>query len=241
MARRTPPFNLSLRLQVLAFYNTASLYKCSINSFTFLTQCSTAPRNYIFCCRSAIYIYQNEVLVIMEGDDDVRIRWKAGRKTLTMGTLWEWEVGSKVDEAAVKCSSFSWSSSRCFSSCSRTPVVWNIPLKPWSSVHLICFDHPSISGRSSFRLFLAAITLLLPPGVTVSPYWANKWFSFGQTSRCWGPPPWFGWLPFASRSHWNGRHRWLCTVWCWRRNSCLPDSQCRQSRIAEALLLHKEM
>ena len=114
---------------------------------------------------------------------------------------------------------------------------------PWSSVHLICFDHPSISGRSSFRLFLAAITLLLPPGVTVSPYWANKWFSFGQTSRCWGPPPWFGWLPFASRSHWNGRHRWLCTVWCWRRNSCfgLPGSQCRQSRIAEALLLHKEM
>ena len=158
-----------------------------------------------------------------------------------MGTLWEWEVGSKVDEAAVKCSSFSWSSSRCFSSCSRTPVVWNIPLKPRSSVHLICFDHPSISGRSSFRLFLAAITLLLPPGVTVSPYWANKWFSFGQTARCWGPPPWFGWLPFASRSHWNGRHWWLCTVWCWRRNSCLPDSQCRQSHIAEALLLHKEM
>ena len=171
----------------------------------------------------------------MEGEDDVRIRWKAGRKTLTMGTFWEWEVGSKVDEAAVKCSSFSWSSSRCFSSCSRTPVVWNIPLKPRSSVHLICFDHPSISGRSSFRLFLAAITLLLPPGVTVSPYWANKWFSFGQTSRCWGPPPWFGWLPFASRSHWNGRHRWLCTVWCWRRNSCLPDSQCRQSHIAVAL------
>ena len=44
-SKDSPPFNLSLRLQELAFYNTASLYKCSINSFTFLTQCSTAPRN----------------------------------------------------------------------------------------------------------------------------------------------------------------------------------------------------
>ena len=108
--------------------------------------------------------------MIREGEDDVRIRWKASRKTLTMGTLWEWDVGSKVDEAAVKCSSFSGSSSRCFSSCSRTPVVLNIPLKPRSSVHLICFDHPSISGRSSFRLFFGRHHSAVAPGVTVSPY-----------------------------------------------------------------------
>ena len=88
--------------------------------------------------------------MIMEGDDDVRIRWKAGRKTLTMGTLWEWEVGSKVDEAAVKCSSFSWSSSRCFSSCSRTPVVWNIPPLVFRAPNLL---------RSSFHKW----SIILPP------------------------------------------------------------------------------
>ena len=178
----------------------------------------------------------------MEGEDDVRIRWKAlEQEDLDHGNplgMGGWVKGwwgcceVLLLFRVFKQMFFILLPDTCGLEYPPQTQVFRAPNLLRSSFHKWSIILPPFFGRHHSAV---------APGVTVSPYWANKWFSFGQTSRCWGPPPWFGWLPFASRSHWNGRHRWLCTVWCWRRNSCLPDSQCRQSHIAEALLLHKEM